>query len=135
MPTLTSELNRGPRELIRASKRVRYHLTKYVRGIFNPPYRYGAQSRFLRVRGRSGELRCGEYRDHPGTRVRSDRIVPRTDSGRISLAGEGRDDFAVRNDQFHDLGRDFCKSHPIDRLQLREDLLTTCGTRSEEVES
>ncbi len=36
MPTLTSELNRGPRELIRASKRVRYHLTKYVRGIFNP---------------------------------------------------------------------------------------------------
>ena len=66
MPTLTSELNRGPRELIRASKRVRYHLTKYVRGIFNPPYRYGAQSRSLRVRGRSGELRCGEYRDHPG---------------------------------------------------------------------
>ena len=66
MPTLTSELNRGPRELIRASKRVRYHLTKYVRGIFNPPYRYGAQSRSLRVRGRSSELRCGEYRDHPG---------------------------------------------------------------------
>src|SRR2546428_640227 len=42
---------------------------------------------------------------------------------------------SVHNDQFHALGRDFCKSHPIDRLQLREDLLTTCGTRSEEVES